>query len=117
MRLENELLRMPMRNIGEIRKTYPDKIIIMNNGTFLAKAVTEFIDGIVVESVFFTYDFASKTYAPVNEESTIYRCTELEGIMKSAGTKIFAIDYALPGDTLAARSAIREKMGAATRPP
>ncbi len=88
--------------IREIREAYPAKIIIMNNGTCIAGAVSELIDGIVVESVFATYDFASKTYMPVNAGASAARCAELQLLMKSTGMKIFAIDYAQPGDTLTA---------------
>ncbi len=94
--------------IREIREAYPAKIIIMNNGTFIAGDVNELIDGIIVESVFATYDFTTKTYVPVNADASAARCAELKLLKKSLGLKIFAIDYALPGDTLTARMAARK---------
>jgi polysaccharide biosynthesis protein PelA len=91
--------------IREIREEYPEKIIIMNNGTFLAGAVNDLIDGIVVESVFTSYDFTSKTYVRQRDEDSHARCAELHTLVKTLGVKIFAIDYAPPGDTLTARTA------------
>jgi len=93
--------------IREIREAHPEKIIIMNNGTFLAQSVNDVIDGIVVESVFASYNFDTKTYYRRTDEDAAYRCTELRRLMKDTGVKIFAIDYALPGDTLTAREASR----------
>jgi polysaccharide biosynthesis protein PelA len=94
--------------IREIREAYPDKIIIMNNGTFLAPEVADVIDGIVVESVFATYDFQSKSYMPSAKEDSDARCAELDTLMKSYGVKVFAIDYAPPADSAAQAFARRE---------
>jgi uncharacterized protein (TIGR01370 family) len=91
--------------IREMREEYPDKVIIMNDGTFLAGAVSDAIDGIVVESVFTTYDFITRSYIPVKEENSAARCSELQQLKKATGVKIFAIDYAPPGDTITAQAA------------
>ena len=48
--------------ISRIRAAYPDKIILLNNGLFLAEGVGDLIDGVCVESVFATYDFGAKKY-------------------------------------------------------
>ncbi len=82
--------------IGKIRRAYPEKVIIMNDGTFLVDQVSSSIDGLCVESVFATYDFKSKTYYIRNKSEAEERCKELSGIIKQFGTKIFLIDYASP---------------------
>lgn len=94
--------------IREIRTAYPDKILLINNGTFLAGDASDLIDGIVVESTFTTYDFASKAYVPVKKEDSDARCAELDSLKAAYGIRFFAIDYAAPGDSAAALYARRE---------
>jgi uncharacterized protein (TIGR01370 family) len=96
--------------IREIRAAYPEKVIVMNGGTFMAGAVGDLIDGIAVESVSATYDFGSRTYTRVSDDDAAARCAELQRLTKSLGVKIFAIDYAQPGDTLTARMAAHRSM-------
>ncbi|HLP16115.1 MAG TPA: endo alpha-1,4 polygalactosaminidase [Bacteroidota bacterium] len=86
--------------IHAMREEFPDKIILMNNGTFLAPEVADAIDGIVVESVFATYNFKDKTYIPVRKDASETRCAELAALHTSYGLRIFAIDYAPEGDSL-----------------
>jgi cysteinyl-tRNA synthetase len=94
--------------IGKIRREYPDKVIIMNDGTFLVDQVSGLIDGVCVESVFSSYNFGSKTYfmRPTNESDQ--RCDELKGIVKRFGTRIFLIDYAAAGDAATKASVVAE---------
>jgi polysaccharide biosynthesis protein PelA len=94
--------------IHEIREAYPDKILMINNGSFLVPEVSDCVDGMVVESVFASYDFAAKSYVPVKKEDSNARCAELRTLMTTYGMKIFAIDYAPPGDTLTRAFAERE---------
>jgi polysaccharide biosynthesis protein PelA len=82
--------------IGRIRRAYPQKAIIMNDGTFLVDQVSSSIDGLCVESVFASYDFKSKKYYVRTKSEADERCKELTGIAKRFGTRIFLIDYAAP---------------------
>ena len=87
--------------ILKIRAAYPDKLILLNNGTFLAENVKSEIDGICVESVFATYDFQTKKYSVRPRAEFESRARELQGMQKNLGARIFVIDYAAPGDTAA----------------
>jgi len=90
-----------LRLISRIRAEYPDKIILMNNGVFLAASAADEIDGICVESVFATYDFGTKNYSLRSQTQYEQRAKELQELQARLKTKIFVIDYALPGDTAA----------------
>lgn len=48
--------------IEEIRQSYPEQTLIMNNGLFLVEDVQASIDALIVESVFTRYDFAEDRY-------------------------------------------------------
>ena len=85
--------------ISKIREAYPDKVILMNNGVFLAASVGELIDGICVESVFGTYDFSTKKYFLRNQAEYEPRARELQALQGRLKTRIFVIDYALQGDS------------------
>jgi uncharacterized protein (TIGR01370 family) len=84
--------------IRKIRRAYPDKVIIMNDGTFLVDQVSSSIDGLCVESVFASYNFQSKNYFVRPRSESEGRCRELAAIVKQYGLRIFLIDYAAPGD-------------------
>jgi polysaccharide biosynthesis protein PelA len=97
--------------INRIRAAYPDKIILMNNGVFLAESVSDEIDGICVESVFSTYDFAAKNYFLRTKAEYEARARELQDLQTRLKTRIFVIDYAVPGDT-ATQSFVRTNANA-----
>lgn len=84
--------------ISRIRAAYPDKLILLNNGVFLAESVAGTIDGICVESVFATYNFDTKAYVMRPAEEYEPRAVELRDLQKRLATRIFVIDYAAPGD-------------------
>ena len=94
--------------ISRIRAAYPDKIILMNNGVFLAGSVSELIDGICVESVFSTYDFGTKKYFLRPQAEYEPRARELQELQSRLKTRIFVIDYAAQGDTVT-QSFVRTK--------
>lgn len=86
--------------ISRIREAYPDKIILLNNGLFLAGSVNEIIDGICVESVFATYEFGTKKYLLRPESESVPRARQLQELQSRLKTRFFVIDYAEPGDTV-----------------
>ncbi len=49
-----------IRLIRWIRKQYPEKMLILNNGLFLAEALIEDIHGLLIEELFFTVDSAGR---------------------------------------------------------
>ena len=85
--------------ISRIRKAYPDKVLIMNGGAFLASRVRDVVDAMCAESIFSSYDFGSKKYyiRPGSESSE--RAMELRGMSQRNGVKILDIDYAARGDS------------------
>ena len=87
-----------IRLIARIRAAYPDKLIFLNNGVFLAGDAAENIDAICVESVFATYDFDTKTYVVRPQEESGARARELRELQARLKTRILVIDYAAPGD-------------------
>lgn len=94
--------------ISRIRAAYPEKVILLNNGLFLAEGVSDIIDGVCVESVFGTYDFRTKQYLLRTAGEFDQHARELQQIQNRLKTRIFVIDYAAPADT-AAQSFIRTK--------
>ncbi|MFN3976955.1 MAG: endo alpha-1,4 polygalactosaminidase, partial [Aquificaceae bacterium] len=82
--------------IKRLRKTYPDKIIIINRGFEIVEAVKENIDAFVAESLFYGLDLErGLRYKKMKEEDTKWLLDRLNYV-KSLGLKVIVIDYVDP---------------------
>ncbi len=85
--------------IRRIRETFPELVLVSNNGIRAVEAIGPFIDIFVLESLYTTYDFSSKAYGRADSSWRDLRLDWLsihEGV--TAGKPILVIDYMKPGD-------------------
>ena len=93
--------------IKSLKKAYPQKKILMNRGFSLLPDLDGAIDGLVVESVFQTYNFNERRYQPARPNDTDQLVKWIKEI-RSGGLPVAVIDYVNPGDgPLAIRTARR----------
>lgn len=96
-----------MELIKEIRSTYPNLIILPNRGIPLLNEMAPYIDGIVVEGAYSTYDFKESRYikVPKAERKNILK------LVQQASSRyhlpVFTIDYTAPYDMKLIREAIK----------
>jgi len=83
--------------IRDLRKKYPGKQIILNRGFSIFKEVLPSVDGILVESLFQTYDFGEKKYRPVSKEDRAWIMEKLQPAI-AAKKSIYVLDYVDPKD-------------------
>ncbi len=81
--------------IKRLRAAFPDKHIVINRGFFAFAALREIVDGVLVESLFETHDFSTKTYRAVPAVETEQLLAALRPIA-AAGRAVYVLDYADP---------------------
>lgn len=101
-----EFQKAEIELIKELKKNYPDKIIILNRGFEIIDEVKNFIDGVVVESLFYGID-SQKRYREVTEKERNYLVAQLEKI-KSFGIPVIVIDYIDPKDKEKAKDTVKK---------
>ncbi|MGE9293282.1 MAG: endo alpha-1,4 polygalactosaminidase, partial [Puniceicoccales bacterium] len=84
-----------VRLLKEIRGAFPEGVIVMNRGLPLLESVKDAVDGVLVESVFQTFDFDKNAYAAVPESDTAWLLEQL-GKAKALGYEVFVLDYVAP---------------------
>lgn len=97
--------------IRDLRKKYPDKQIVINRGFAILKDILPSVDGVLVESLFQTYDTDKKTYGPVSAEDQAWILNQLQPAL-DAKKSIYILDYVDPKDeatAFATAAKIREK--------
>ena len=93
--------------IKNLKAAYPEKKILMNRGFELLPELEGVVDGLVVESVFQTYDFAKKEYVKARASDTEQLLKQIKEV-RAGGLPVAVIDYVSPDDKeLAARTAKR----------
>lgn len=93
--------------VKSLKQAYPEKAILMNRGFSLLPDLDGAIDGIVVESVFQTYNFAEKRYEATRASDTEQLLKWIKEI-QTGGLPVAVIDYVNPGDgALAVQTARR----------
>lgn len=90
--------------ITRLRAEFPQHRIVVNRGFFAFPALRELIDGVLVESLFETHDFATKSYRAVPESETAQLLAELDRVTE-AGRAVYVLDYTAPHDANRARAA------------
>ncbi len=82
--------------LKKLRKKYPDLIVIMNNGLFFLSDVGKYIDGVVVEDLFTSYDFLKKKYKTPDKEWTRQRMVPLKKFQAKFKKPVFTLGYLEP---------------------
>lgn len=86
-----------VRLVRRLKTQFPGKQIVINRGFFALEAVKESLSGVLAESLYSTYDFATKTYRAVPAEETASLLRELRR-SAAAGLDVYVIDYVAPDD-------------------
>jgi len=80
--------------IGKARLKFPEMKIMLNRAYLIAPEVATAIDYILGESVCNTYDFGSKKYVPVDEETYANQVKILDDIKKmNSRLEVMTLDY------------------------
>ncbi|MCF3651875.1 endo alpha-1,4 polygalactosaminidase [Synoicihabitans lomoniglobus] len=96
--------------VRRLRQLQPQAMIVANRGFDLLPDLQDVVDGVLVESVFGTFDFNDRRYRPVAANDTAVLVERLHAL-KSEGYEVFVLDYADPTDEPTARN-IASRIGA-----
>lgn len=92
----------------ELRKRYPQKILIANRGFSIFNDISTAVDGVMFECFTTCYDSGKKKNSMLNVEDMLYNQqiyeTHLAGFLKAGGV-VLALDYALPSEKKLANAA------------
>jgi len=92
--------------VKSLKQAYPEKQILMNRGFSLLPDLGGAIDGLVVESVFQTYEFVERRYAPTRASDTAQLVKWIKEV-RGGGMPVAVIDYVNPGDAPLAEQTAR----------
>lgn len=84
-----------VRLVRELRRQYPDAVIVANGGLAIFPGIADRIDGVIYEGVTWTYDFESHTYRARTPGERARIENRLERVRR-AGLPIYALDYVNP---------------------
>lgn len=93
--------------IKALHKEFPGKRIIINRGFDFLPELKGAVNGVLVESVFRTFDTETHEYGPV-EPATTEKLKEQIGRSQKLGLDVYVLDYAAPDDAEAARFSEKE---------
>ncbi len=89
--------------VRSLKERYPRHYLIANRGFALVEKSPELFDAMLVESLYGTYDFKSKTYGEISAEGSAWLLDRMNRIKKQ-GTPVFVLDYASPRETQKAQA-------------
>lgn len=96
--------------VAEIHREAPGAILMVNRGYDLLPNLLPFIDIVLGESVFGTYDFSTKTYRPVPAGEYKQQVDVLTGLRaRKPGLRICTLDYWDPTDREGIQRVYREE--------
>lgn len=81
--------------IKKLKTLYPDKIILINRGFEFYSEVKPYIDAVVAESLFYTFDQKTKEYKEVDSKESGWLLQRLKEV-KNSGLPVIVIDYVPP---------------------
>ncbi|HIG27598.1 MAG TPA: hypothetical protein EYQ50_07265 [Verrucomicrobiales bacterium] len=81
--------------IRSLKESYPEREIISNRGFSVLESISGSIDGIMVESLFQTFDFKTQQYQATPEADTRYILNQLK-TATDAGLEVYILDYVDP---------------------
>jgi len=93
--------------VKNIRRRYPQMIIIPNNGLSLLPSIERHVDGVVIEDLYTRYNFETKTCDRTPPSVTEDKETILDYFMRRMNKPVFVIHYAQERDQALADDAIR----------
>ena len=83
--------------ITSLKAKFPQKKIILNRGFSVWDSVRGRIDGVLVESLYQSYNFGAKQYTAVDPAGTEWLLGKLTP-MRAAGIPVFIVDYVDPAN-------------------
>lgn len=92
-----ELKESFIKYINNLKKSYPDKLLIINRGFSIIESVSPYIDGVVFECFSTYYDFKTGKYEKWKDKEL--KWTErIMRKLKKLNIKIYVLDYARKED-------------------
>ncbi|MBT3182004.1 MAG: hypothetical protein HN337_05785 [Deltaproteobacteria bacterium] len=79
--------------IKKVRTKYPNIIIVMNNGLFMADQVGKQIDALVIEDIYTLYDFKKKSYNLAKKDWTDQRLKRAKAFQKIFKKPVLPLEY------------------------
>lgn len=92
--------------IQTIHQRFPALKILVNRGFEVVDAIAPYVQGVVAESMFRTWNPETRTYEKVPQEDSSWLMAKLEAVRK-LGLDVYVIDYVHPADRDLARSTAR----------
>ena len=87
-----------VKMIHELRAALPEAIIVMNQGFDVVAEVAALVDGVMIESLTATYNFAAKTYELNSPAALDFHLRRAQNILapqaQKHGLRILVLDYA-----------------------
>jgi len=93
--------------IKELRAKYPDAKIVINRGFELLDEIAADINGVLVESVFQTFDPATKRYRTMSRDDTAWLERRIRSV-QMLQLPVFAVDYVQPDQKELARETAKK---------
>ncbi len=90
--------------VRAIRQRYPSIVMVSNNGYPLLYRIAPYIDAVLVEDLYTTYDFETGTYGIQDPHVTEEHRAMLTDISTRYHVPILTLDYIDPNDTTGKRS-------------
>jgi len=89
--------------ITTLDEQFPEQKIIINRGFDFFEPLRESIDGVLIESVLRSYDFSTKSYAPVDDRTSASLIRKISEIHE-LDLPVFVVDYVPPNAPELARA-------------
>lgn len=93
--------------IRAVRERFPNKKIVVNRGFDLLPAIGSMIDGVLVESVFQSFDAKTRNYLAVKPSDTEWLTQRIREI-QALGLPVLALDYVSPDEPELAMKTARQ---------
>lgn len=82
-----------------IRQNYPEILIIMNRGFFLGDKAAPYIDAVLLEDLFTSYDFEKKKYILQSEKESTYLIDKAHAMQEiNPNLVLLSLDFSDPKD-------------------
>ncbi|MBT6757530.1 MAG: hypothetical protein HOA84_04290 [Candidatus Jacksonbacteria bacterium] len=79
--------------VKEIHERYPDLFLISNNGFEVLDDIAPYISGMLVESIYMSYNPDTEEDIAVSEEDREYKLYYLQRLQEEYKLPVFAVDY------------------------
>jgi len=79
--------------VRKIKESYPDLMLISNNGFFILDEIAPYLSAALSESIYMGIDFENNSYKAMPASETAYKIERLLKIQSDNNLPIFIIDY------------------------